>query len=358
MKTKFLSEIKEGFIEIKDLLLKRELYKSQLKGVTPFSVVYSYKYSKLLHYSSLFSHNLKNKPIATSILIPPFMVQPFIYDIRPHRSFVRTLLYYNIETYIIDLGVPIHPPSGFHLKDYVVDILPVMIREVKQRNRYRTPLFLIGYCMGGILILLYLSLFRDREIKGIVTVATPLDFSKLGMLYLLGWLLRNQVIDFVNIAGVIPGAFASTGFKLLTFYKLISKILNTILDPEDFKSKEGYEVTNEWLNSMIPYPGETFKDFFLELFLYNKLSEKDLYIDGRNIDLSTVELPVFSIAGENDNIAPLESIEQIMSLLSQKAEKSIIITPGGHISVLIGDFAKEKVWKKIVDWIILHAGNL
>ena len=40
---------------------------------------------------------------------------------------------------------------------------------------------LFGYCMGGLLALLYAGTHPDAPLRNLVTLATPVDFSEMGL---------------------------------------------------------------------------------------------------------------------------------------------------------------------------------
>ncbi|MDK1046241.1 MAG: alpha/beta fold hydrolase, partial [Anaerolineales bacterium] len=67
------------------------------------------------------------------------------------------------------------------MEDYVLDRMPRCL-EVVQRITKQEDFSLIGYCMGGMFGLLYGAAFPRAHLKNLICIATPVDYTGLGLL--------------------------------------------------------------------------------------------------------------------------------------------------------------------------------
>src|SRR5258706_4025069 len=145
------------------------------------------------------------------LLIPPLMVRPYVYDLRPEHSMVRALRNAGYDVFIVDFGVPDQADEGLRLDDYVLDFVPACIDGVLGASG-KSELTLCGYCMGGIFALLHVATFQDARVRNIVTIAAPINFEKMGILTVaarLGLPVMDKILDRL---GNVPGVLSSTGF--------------------------------------------------------------------------------------------------------------------------------------------------
>jgi polyhydroxyalkanoate synthase len=64
------------------------------------------------------------------------------------------------------------------MEDYVLDFIPDCVRRVQQDSG-ETDVTVIGYCFGGVLSLLYGSIFADGPMKNLICFTTPIDFREM-----------------------------------------------------------------------------------------------------------------------------------------------------------------------------------
>ncbi|MFW5738929.1 MAG: hypothetical protein ACOC1F_01040, partial [Myxococcota bacterium] len=108
---------------------------------------------------------------------------------------------------------------------------------------------------------------------------------------------------------------------------------------------------NHWINDMIPYPKEAFRQMFREVVYENRLLDNRLSFGERPCDLRRIRCPLFAIAGDADIIATPASTRGIVDLVSSQ-DKTFREVPGGHVAVVAGSEAPEQVWRPIVDWLL------
>jgi poly(3-hydroxyalkanoate) synthetase len=75
---------------------------------------------------------------------------------------------------------------------------------------------------------------------------------------------------------------------------------------------------------------------------------------GRELDygerFEKMNLPLMIIAGENDDLAPPESVRPAYTF-SSASDKTYRPLPLGHIDLLVGRDAPWMTWKLVTDWL-------
>jgi polyhydroxyalkanoate synthase len=73
--------------------------------------------------------------------------------------------------------------------------------------------------------------------------------------------------------------------------------------------------------------------------------------DDRCIDLADVRVPVLTVAGANDVLAPVDAVHHVASLLPAAPEVRVETAPGGHLGVLTGRGAHAETWRHLDDFL-------
>ena len=129
-------------------------------GSTPKDVLSARGTMNLYHY----------RPIADEIYRVPILIvmattnRGYILDMVPGQSFIEFLLKRGYDVYMLDWTAPKPEEKGLRMEDYVLDFIPDCVRQV-QRDSGETEITVIGYCFGGVLSLLYGSIFADGPMK-------------------------------------------------------------------------------------------------------------------------------------------------------------------------------------------------
>ncbi|NMC72512.1 MAG: alpha/beta fold hydrolase [Myxococcales bacterium] len=283
------------------------------------------------------------------LLVPPLMVRPLVFDLQPDHSFVRLLRDRGLATYVLDLGQPDHRDRGARLDDYVLGILPAATDAVCA-HAGAPRLSLVGYCLGGLFCLLHAAGHPGRVAR-LATVATPIDFSKMGFVGLLGAAAAGRVDPLVDALGVVPGWMATAGFQLLSGRRAVERVLELREHGTDEAFIRAYGAFSSWLGGLVPYPGEAFKQFLRELMQRNRAHDSWLTFGERRFDLGAVDCPVLAFAGRSDGIAPLESVVALRRHLPPE-RVSVRPAPGGHVGVLGGPQAPAAVWDPIARFLL------
>src|SRR5262249_6674867 len=142
------------------------------------------------------------------------MVRPYVYDLRPEHSFVRTLRNAGFDIFVVDFGVPDRSDRKTKLDDYVLEYIPRSVDAALAASGAR-QVSLLGYSFGGSFTLLHCGTHRHDRVKNVVTIGAPIDFQKMAAAHWAARLGAFTVRPTTAIVGNIPGSWSSLGFKMM-----------------------------------------------------------------------------------------------------------------------------------------------
>jgi poly(3-hydroxyalkanoate) synthetase len=232
-------------------------------------------------------------------------------------------------------------------KDETIDDFILSMREcIKSINSKVT---LIGLCQGGWQAAIYAALF-PTDVRSLVLAAAPIDFhagnSKIGKctsLFPLSF-YRSMVI---MGGGLLDGKHLLTGFKMLNpVERYCGDHFDLFFNISDDSYLERNRKFREWYEYTQCIPGDFFLQVVEDLFIGNKLINGELIILGKKVDLSTINHPLFLIAGEKDDITPSEQLFNIEHYVRSESINKYTL-PAGHIGIFMGRKIIDNYWPKI-----------
>ena len=156
------------------------------------------------------------------------VLRPYILDLNDDVSVVRTFCE-SFDVYMVDWGDPTIEDKKISFSDYI----QYVDRAVDQIS---DDISILGYCVGGIISLMYASLYPEK-VKNLIFLATPIDFSmrydpriSLGRMVDVvtdrRLLMTRKIADFFgNIPGEFMTFFGRNLFAAyLPFFSMRSKI--------------------------------------------------------------------------------------------------------------------------------------
>lgn len=284
------------------------------------------------------------------LLVPPLMVRPYVYDLRPNHSFVRHLRDRGFRTYVLDFGVPDANDETLTLDHYVFTFMPAAIDAVR-RHANTDRVSIVGYCMGGIFGLLYTAAYQEQaHTANLVTIGAPINFEKMGIISWAARFGQGFVDKLMDRLGNVPSIGAELGFKVMSGPRAITKWVDLANNLYDEEYVRGFDAVNTWVNDLLPYPREAFKQMVKDVVGQNKLLRRELELGGRRIDLGAIDVPLLALAGRADNIATLGSTRAVLATVGSE-DKTFVEVPGGHVGVVAGSSAPRDVWQRTSDWL-------
>lgn len=320
----------------------------QVVGRTPYEVVYRRGKLEVRRYHHAHARVDPRFDLPV-LLIPPLMVKPFIFDLFPGRSLVKFLLDHGFAVFLVDFGEPDAADSYVTLDDYVLDWLPTACRQVKEAAG-SSELSMLGYCMGGLFGLMHLGVSRDRSVRNLVTIGTPLDVTKMVPFAWAAKMAGGQMEFLAKRIGNVPGGLSSTVFRLMTPAKNITRYADLFMNMWDREYVNGFDAMNQWVSQFIDYPQGAFLQFARDFVQRNALVRGKMRFGGKVADLAQVRVNLLAFAGRTDSIAPVAAVRAQVDAVGS-TDVTFRLGPGGHMGLFSGASAPKHVWLPAAEWL-------
>lgn len=290
------------------------------------------------------------------LLVPPLGVFHWIYDLMAERSWVRFLNAQGFEVYLVNWGAPSKQDADLSLDTYVNHWLKTAVAQVQQHSG-QEQVSLVGYCMGGLLTLLYAGAHNQGQIRNIVTIASPIDFhASHGYGKLLGWVKRYTRRIPVPKAFAdserfhVPGDILSVLFKLTNPFAGVVSYFDLVRNLSDRDYVKAHLTTREWFNNMPDYPGATVQQLVFDFGIKNALASGSVKIGEQVSDLTAIRSNLLAFAGASDKIVSIQAAKKVMDI-GTMADKTFMVVPGGHAGVFAGGKAQDHTWAITAQWL-------
>jgi polyhydroxyalkanoate synthase len=295
------------------------------------------------------------RPMADEVYRIPVLIvmattnRGYILDLVPGQSFIEFLLKRGYDVYMLDWTPPKPEEKHLRMEDYVLDFIPDCVRRVQQDSG-ETDISVIGYCFGGVLSLLYGSIFADGPMKNLICFTTPIDFREMKLFHNFADRRYFDVDRLVDSVGNLPPETILSSFDMLRPASRVTSQLQlweNIWNDEYVKS---YRMFDRWATDILPLAGEYFRCITKDLMWDNKLYEGTMSVGGRAVDLSKIKVPVLHAVAEHDHIVPYESARHLIPRVGS-SDKEEVMLKGGHVSVVAGPNAIKRLWPKLDSWL-------
>jgi polyhydroxyalkanoate synthase len=233
-------------------------------------------------------------------------------------------------------------------------VLPAALRAVSE-DAGGAPVQPVGWCLGGIMLLLAAANDRELPLASISLVASPFDFTRVSTMapirriaQLTGGRLGTALY---RLLGGAPAPLVSIGFQLTGIDRYVTRPLFFVQNLHDRETLAHMQAVDDYMANMLAYPGRTFGQLYHAFFRVNELAGGTLMLSDKTIDLAQVREPVLSIAGRSDVLAPKEAVHHVGELLPEAAEVRLETAPGGHLGVLTGRSARGTTWNHLDEFL-------
>ncbi|WP_435363803.1 class III poly(R)-hydroxyalkanoic acid synthase subunit PhaC [Haloarchaeobius sp. DYHT-AS-18] len=314
-------------------------------GQTPSEVVYEENKLKLLHYESR-TEEQHDVPI---LIVYALINRPYILDLQPDRSVIRTLLDNGFDVYMIDWGEPSNLDRSLTLDDYVNRYIDNCVDEVRERSG-QDSINILGYCMGGTMSTMYTALHPEK-VHTLALMAAGLCFAgDAGVLELWGGEDYYDPEKVTDTFGNVPAEFLDIGFALMDpVQNYVTKYVRLYENVEDQDFIENFARMEEWLGDGIDVAGETYNQFISDVYQDNKLYENELYLGGEHVDIDNITMPVLQIVAEYDHLIPPTASKPFNDAVPSD-DKTILEFPTGHIGMSVSSRSHAELWPDVCEW--------
>src|SRR5450432_4266965 len=270
-------------------------------------------------------------------------------DRVPGQSFIEFLLKRGYDVYMLDWAAPKPEEKSLRMEDYVLDFIPDCVRRVQQDSG-ETDVTVIGYCFGGVLSLLYGSIFSDGPMKNLICFTTPVDFREMKLFQNFSDKRYFDVDRLIDSVGNVPPEMILSSFEMLRPASRAAsqiQLWENIWNDEYVKS---YRMFDRWATDTLPLAGEYFRAITNDLMWDNKLYNDTMSVGGRPADITKITVPILHAVAEHDHIVPYDAAKPLIQKIGS-TDKEEVMLKGGHVSLVAGANAIKRLWPKLDSWL-------
>ncbi|WP_375314618.1 alpha/beta fold hydrolase [Bradyrhizobium sp. A5] len=279
------------------------------------------------------------------VCAPYALHRALIADFAPGHSVVESLQNGGIDrVYLADWRSATPDMRHLSIDSYLGD-LNVAIDEIG------VPVDLVGLCQGGWLSLLYAARF-PAKVRRLVLIGAPVDLSIESALSQLARSAPEMVYDQL----VARGGGNVSGDEMLRFWsKPPSRDDIAAALQKDLSDEEGAALLarfDRWNMETLNLPGTYYLQIVNWIFRENRIAGGSFVALGRQIDLRDVTVPVFLLAGLDDDVVPAAQALATADLLgTPPAFVTAASEPSNHLGLFMGARTHAHAWPRIAKWL-------
>jgi polyhydroxyalkanoate synthase len=318
-------------------------------GSTPKDVVWQRDKARLWRY--------RGGPVryAQPVLIVTSLVsRSYILDLLPGSSAVEFLRSRGFDVFMLDWGIPDELDAENSLATYVDEYLPRAVAAVRRQTGC-AELTMAGYCLGGVLSVLYANGHDDPGVRNLVLMATPLDFEEMGPMVAA---LREGRLDpehLIDETGNVPADVLYSGFFMLAPTTIVAQRATLLENLWNDEFVRGFQAMAQWTRDQVPFPGAAFRQVVQDLVRGNVLMEGRWRLGGREIDFTQTDAAVLNVMAAADRVVPRAASLPVGDLVGRPERREQLIVPGGHATFGTGRSCFKHTLPSLVEWIGAHS---
>lgn len=314
-------------------------------GLTPKETIYKRGTLSLYHYHPL-TVEIYRVPI---LIVMATTNKAYVLDMAPGQSFIEFLLKSGYDVFVMDWDAPRPEEKNLKLESYTQQFIPDCIERIAAETG-EPDVTVIGYCMGGVLSVIYAATHADGPMKNLICFTTPINWAEMGLFSVWSDKKHFDVDRLVDMVGNVPPDLIMTSFDMLRpGTKAASRVqLWDNMWNDEFVAS--FRKFDRWANETLPLAGEYFRQTTKELLWGNKLYKGDLKVGGKSANIGNIKAPLLHVVAEHDHIIPRAASEPLVELAGSE-DKQQLVLKGGHISLVAGPNAVRRLWPQIDTWL-------
>lgn len=239
------------------------------------------------------------------------------------------------------------------MRDYGIDKYLLELSEAVDALGGRAHL--VGLCQGGWLSAMLAARFPSK-VCSLVLAGSPIDtHAGDGPVRRLG--ARTPMAYYRSLValggGRMRGKFMLAAWKKMHpdehyWGKYID--LHDNLRNADYVARARHFA--RWYEHTVDLPGRMYLEAVERLFKRNELARGQFIALGKRITLKAITVPIYLLAGADDDITSKEQVFGAAALLGTPKDRIVSeLAPGGHIGLFMGARTLKDHWVRIGQWI-------
>jgi polyhydroxyalkanoate synthase len=353
-------------------LIENQFFEENLvvSNLTPYDEIYRDGPMSVRHYRPLEEPEIlvgnHTLPVAEErhrvpvVLVPALAATAVCFDLFPNRSIVRYLLAQGFDVYLIDWGEVTFEQRHQSLERYIRTWYSAAMKSVRDTSGQQ-EVSLIGYCMGGLLSLMYVADSGDENVRNIVTVVSPIDWDQNGVAGQLLSLIRKPAKAISHALSIslmdvpartfhVPGWMNSILFKMTDPVGSLTQYWDLMVNMWDREFLVKQKTMGKWFDEMEDFPGEMAKNVVTEWIADNQLASGKVKVGEKTVDFAQINASLLAFGGRTDNVVRPATAEKILELIASE-DKEFRVVPGGHAGAMAGSKAFSNTWPLTVEWL-------
>jgi poly(3-hydroxybutyrate) depolymerase len=286
-----------------------------------------------------FSHDQDDLP---TLVVAPFALHgATLTDLAPGHSLVECLLDEGLgRVCVMECKSATSSMRYFSIDSYLAD-MAVAVQDLGGQVN------LIGLCQGGWLSLMFAARF-PRMVCSLALIGAPIDLDAApsGLVFATratapsvfeslveaggGLILGSQMLGLWG--GGAPGVETAT--RDLQVYRSTAEVL--------------FDRYRDWHDRTVDLPGTFYLQVVEQIFRRNELARGEFMALGRAIDLRAVKVPLFLLAGREDEVTPWEQLLAVRGLVGTPARQiRVSVAPCSHLALFMGAHTLKREWRQL-----------
>ncbi len=115
-------------------------------------------------------------------------------------------------------------------------------------------------------------------------------------------------------------------------------------------SVRSWLAVSKWVDDAAPFPGETFRRWWGDLYQRDKLIKGKMKLREHRVEISNIGCVVLNVSGKWDCTVP-PSQTKATTARASGPNKEYVSVNAGHVGMLVGQAAVGSLWPRLRGWL-------